>query len=111
MKRLNSSYGAYVSYMKLENFIHLQQVRSRCCLPMRGKPRMPVQSTEHWTVGGSDRRAMTGSAHNDTSALHASLHGAVRREPPEGESPMRQVNWLPLAECPTSRGMRSNLDV
>lgn len=38
------------------------------------------------TVGGSDRRATIGSVHNDTSALHASLHGAVRGDPPEGET-------------------------
>ena len=63
------------------------------------------------TVGGSDRRAMTGSAHNDTSALHASLHGAATRDPRGGETPMMQLNLLQLAECPTSRGVRSNMDV
>ena len=60
------------------------------------------------TVGGSGRRAMTGSAHNDTSALHASLHGAATRDPRGGETPMMRSNRPQLAACPASGVMRSN---
>ena len=46
-----------------------------------------------------------------TSALHASLHGAATRDPRGGETPMMRLNLPQLAECPASRGMRSNMDV
>lgn len=107
-------FGAQSSTLNLENFIHLQQVRSRCCYPMRGQAERIKQSgrtVSFWMVGGSDRMAKKGSAHNDTSALHASLHGAATRDPRGGETPMMRLNLPQLAECPASRGMRSNMDV
>lgn len=62
------------------------------------------------TVGGSGRRAMTGSAHNDTSALHASLHGVASRDPRGGENPMMRLHPPQLAVCPVPGEMRSNLE-
>ena len=62
------------------------------------------------TVGGSNRRAMTGSVHNDTSVLHASLHGAASRDPRGGENPMMRLHPPQLAACPVPGKMRSNME-
>ena len=62
------------------------------------------------TVGGSNRRAMTGSVHNDTSVLHASLHGAASRDPRGGENPMMRLHPPQLAACPVPGEMRSNME-